>query len=85
MNKTHRRCRPETRQARRETHGLVVPNKGRLTQPDAFLAATLRDASVFAHCGVMPDSWASSTIRPAFLALRENVQRRHRVLFVGRA
>lgn len=84
MNKTHRRCRPETRQARRETRSLVVPNKGRLTQLGVLLDATLRDALVFTHCGVMPDSWAGSTLRPAFLALRENVQRRHRVLFVGR-
>ena len=84
MNKTHWRCRTETRQARRETRGLVVPNKGRLTQPGEFLSATLRDASVFAHCGVMTNSWANSTPRSSFLALRENGQRRHRVLFVGR-
>lgn len=84
MNKTHRRCSPEVRQARREPRGLVISNEGRVTQHGALLGTTLRDALVFAHCCVMPNSWAGSTRRSSFLALRENAQRRHRVLFVGR-
>lgn len=84
MNKTHRRCSPEARQATREPRGLVIPNEGRATQHGALLGAPLRDARVFAHCCVTPSSWAGSTRRSPSLALRENAQRRHRVLFVER-